>query len=454
MHRLRMAACALALWTACGDDADEPELPVPERDAAAVGDAAPIGEPAKMIDAAQAMLDATLAAPEDAGTDASVSVDASAPLTRASLDVLFVIDNSGSMATEQAKLAREIPRMVGVLVTGDPYFGRERPVNAPLRPFTPVASLHLGVVSTNVGGMPDAPSSVQDAVKSCLALGDDGVLQASTEVAVAGVVAQSASEFEGYKKGDVVIPPDPSCSLSNVPRYQEFSAGVGDSAAFVCAARLGVRGCPFEQPLEAAWKALAPSGERSFVGGSQGQGDRANQGFVREAAALVVVVLTDEDDCSVTQAGTALFSLQPESEEQWGNLNLRCGAHGDESELLPPVERYLQGLRSLKPGHPERVVFAAITGVPEDAIAQGLDHDAILALPAMQFEEDPQKRGFPRAACERINDGRTDGAFPARRIVQTAQAFGAQSVLASICSESYAPAFDRVVQQLAPLLTP
>src|SRR4051812_47734953 len=61
------------------------------------------------------------------------------------VDLLFVIDNSGSMKEEQAKLAEQLPKLVRILASGD--FGDGRPK------FTPVSSLHLGVVSTNMGAL-------------------------------------------------------------------------------------------------------------------------------------------------------------------------------------------------------------------------------------------------------------------------------------------------------------
>ena len=64
------------------------------------------------------------------------------------VDVLFVIDNSGSMSEEQVKLSKELPRLVRVLASGD----LDGVPNADGQPdFQPVASLHLGVVSSDLG---------------------------------------------------------------------------------------------------------------------------------------------------------------------------------------------------------------------------------------------------------------------------------------------------------------
>src|SRR5688572_5332869 len=58
------------------------------------------------------------------------------------VDLLFVVDDSGSMTEEQDNLARQLPELVRVLTTGklddDHTF---RPVD-----------LHVGVISTDMGG--------------------------------------------------------------------------------------------------------------------------------------------------------------------------------------------------------------------------------------------------------------------------------------------------------------
>lgn len=406
--------------------------------------------------------------------DGGSAIEAPAPIPDAgtqvlhepvsALDVLFVIDNSGSMASEQEKLARELTRIVKVLTSGDRYAEREDRVPPGLtekaRRFTPVSSLHVGVVSTNVGGI-DQPTGTQAAVLSCAGRGDDGILQHSTSVAVDGVLAKRL-EFQDYAAGDTVIAPSAECQLPPQPTYQSYLTSDDPAAvglAFRCVARLGVRGCPFEQQLESMWKALAPSSAPAgaptelytFTSDGRGQGDLANRGFLRENAVLAVVHLSDEDDCSITDAGKALFSLGTDAQQMFGPLNLRCGTTSDPT-LVRSSERYVSGLRSLKPGHPERIVFAAVVGVPTSPIAAGASYDELLALPEMQFREDPLKPGFPERACSVVTDGRDNEAYPGRRFLQVAKSLGAQSVVESICAETYGPVLDRMIDKIAPQL--
>lgn len=379
------------------------------------------------------------------------------PGAQGQLDLLFVIDNSGSMASEQRKLAEQLPRLVRVLTSGDRCAGTESScklddTSQPPRRFRPIADLHLGVVSTNMGGI-DEPTGTQAAVLACRGLGDEAKLQSSVDVAVDGVIA-GRQEFQAYEQGEVVLEPRPECALPAQPRYQEYTAGASIdaevAARFSCVAQLGVRGCPYEQQLEAMWKALAPSNKQgelyTFLNGSSGQGDGYNQGFLRDDAVLAVVHVTDEEDCSIPDAGKVMFAQTAEATNQYGPLNLRCGLHADDAQLVQATSRYVDGLTSLKPNHKERIVFGAIVGIPVDSGDKSIDE--VLALAEMQFQENPLKPGFPRSSCTGLTGGRIDEAYPPRRFLEVAKAFGDQAVLHSICADTYAPAIDGVVSKI------
>lgn len=385
------------------------------------------------------------------------------------VDLLFMVDNSGSMASEQAKIAKELPRLVQVLTTGDRCAGGNEADcdlnddKEPKRHFTPVKQLHLGVVSSNMGGI-DEPTGSQAAVLACKGLGDDGKLQTSTEVAVDGVVAKR-QEFQDYAEGEVVIQPDEDCMIPDQPRYQEYAAADGDkpdliASNFACVARLGVRGCPFEQQLEAVWKALAPSegsgANYKFLNGSNGQGDGYNKNFLREDAILAIIEVSDEEDCSITDEGKVLFSQAADATAEYGPLNLRCGKateRPDYEDLIHPTKRYITGLKSLKPDNEDRILYAAIVGIPTDAGDKSPEE--ILELSEMQFRENPLKPGFPATSCTGMTTDpvtgkeRIDEAYPPRRYMEVAAGFGENAVVYSICQDDYAPALDTLIGKIA-----
>jgi hypothetical protein len=173
------------------------------------------------------------------------------------LDVLFVIDNSASTADKQTVFAANFPRLVQAL---DAFPGG--------RP-----NLHVGVVDTTVdigvqGMGPGCPSPDPN---------DNGLLQNTPRVTgCSGPTGRFLSDVADATGG----------------RTTNYLGTL--EAAFSCIAQVGASGCGYEAPLEAMKRAL--DGSRP-----------ENAGFLRQDANLFVVILTDEDDCSVQDP--SLFSL-------------------------------------------------------------------------------------------------------------------------------------------------
>ncbi|MEM9862934.1 MAG: hypothetical protein AAF938_15170, partial [Myxococcota bacterium] len=199
------------------------------------------------------------------------------------MDLLLVVDNSGSMREEQESLAADIPEIVSAL-----FQGEVGDVS-----FQPVSDLRVGVVSSdlgtgNLGNLCVEPNG-----------GDDGRL-------LRGSGCEDAAPFLGFR------------------------ADEGSEDSFVsnvaCRTQLGTIGCGFEQQLDSMLKAVTPaSSALRFTGATTtGNEDTAEQDFVRDDAILAIVMLTDEDDCSAVDP--AIFrqdnSTRPELNDP--RLNLRC----------------------------------------------------------------------------------------------------------------------------------
>jgi len=165
------------------------------------------------------------------------------------IDLLFVIDNSGSMAGEQENLAASVPGFIDVM--------RETLVDAD--------SLHIGVTTTDANTGNAAPCNV------------DGALVTRTSGA-----DSSEATCGPYALGGPFMTEDDDLDV-----------------AFSCAARVGTEGIPFERPMDTLRAAITP--------GINAPG-QCNEGFVRPDALLVVVVITDEEDhldSAVIQNGSA-----------------------------------------------------------------------------------------------------------------------------------------------------
>ncbi|MFK8004170.1 MAG: hypothetical protein AB8H86_31685 [Polyangiales bacterium] len=300
------------------------------------------------------------------------------------VDVLFVIDDSNSMEQEQASLRREIPRLIEGL-TNPPLDENGQPQ------WAAVESLRVGIVSTNMGslGYPETrrlpPICQQNGH-----FGDNGELR------------QSCAESSGvlsWQDGD-----SPS----------EFADRVA------CVADAGIDGCGLEMPLLAATEGLMAGGEA----------------FPREDSLLAIVVLSDEEDCSLSDPA-AFFATADVGVQ----LNQRCSR---EPGLLVPVDAIVEGLI----GERDRanILFAALVGVPDHM--EDLSFDELLALPEMQYQYLPTDTGLA-VACERsTGDGVVQGsAAPGRRYLEIAKRLEG-SLVRSICAESYQPAITELTARI------
>ncbi|MCA9604457.1 MAG: VWA domain-containing protein [Myxococcales bacterium] len=284
------------------------------------------------------------------------------------VDVLFVIDDSGSMEQEQANLARQIPALVHDLASPPDRDGDGAP------DWNPAQLLRIGIVTTDVGmGHREITSS------GCVPGGEDGALRGGV--------------FE-WSEGD-----DPDAFADEVR-----ATVVG----------LGLRGCAFEQPLEAAARAIEHAD---------------TTGFPNADGLLALIVVTDEEDCSV-EDDDAFFSSMTEND-----YYTHCGRHAAD---LTPVDQLLERIRGDRDD--AHFVYAAITGVPV-GIAPDVDPASLLAREDMQFREDGRTPPRPIAVCGSDDDlGHAD---PARRLVELA-ALVPSSVVTTICTDDFGPAISEI----------
>lgn len=302
------------------------------------------------------------------------------------IDILFVIDDSRSMEREQDEIVENFHRMIEVL-EGLP---------------TGLPSIHLGVISTDVGagescGAPDVdPGVLRNApmISGCTP---------PTDRWISDVADDSGARIRNYT-GDL-------------------------SDTFSCIARLGTSGCGFEQPLEAMRTALDPA-------------TLENSGFLREGALLAVVFLTDEDDCSAFNAN--LFTRDTET---LGPLeNFRCFQHGidcegidptvlgdrencvprDDSPYLTPVGEYVDALRTAS----RRLVVAGIMG-DASPVRIGINEDGNTDV---------------MRSCE-IGAGDPQGAYPPIRTDAFLSQFD-NRVRTRICDSDLSPAIVEIADEI------
>lgn len=321
------------------------------------------------------------------------------------VDVLIVVDTSNSMGEEQLAFSAQLPRLVRGLVTGDAD-------DDGVAESVPFGSVQVGVVTVDMGtGGPPVPTCTQPL------RGDDGVLRTVGNQALSGCNA-------------------------NYPVYQPVnSASDLDAAAeqVRCVFEAGVTGCGIEQQLEAPLKALTPaSSSITFGSGDTGHGTGANAGFLRPDSLLIVLTLSDENDCSISDP--QLFDSSVYS----GDLNLRCFEY---PSALHPTSRYVNGLLALRP-HPSRLFYGLVTGVPVAIADDG--YQSILDDSSMQETVDSAQPNRLKTSCN-TSMGVT---FPPRRLVEVARDLaqaGAGTALDSICQSDYSKLIDRILAYTAML---
>ncbi len=365
------------------------------------------------------------------------------------VDMLFVIDNSGSMAGEQANLRANFPALMTSLknmVGGLP-------------------NVHLGVTTTDLGtGMFQ--------ITYCEEVGGDA----------GNLVTGNCPNFTTTNTAPYIIDVEPqsceitkeanntcsahTCSQANCA-HEPGTQYVQDSTSgcprcrnyenssledmFSCVADLGTMGCGFEQPLEAMYKALDTQ-------------NTSNAGFIRENAFLAVILITDEDDCSgsnpqlydntQTDINSTLGPLTSYRCFEFGitcDINSRthqgtrqnCVPREDAAALLHPLSRYIQFMQALK--DPQMLVVAAIAG-PVTPSPTGVGHNMVVGL-------DDQSNPDLQYSCTTA----VDGAVPTIRIYNLIAAFNEEEDLAqwaysSICSADYTPALSGIGNKIKDIL--
>ncbi|MBI5502074.1 MAG: hypothetical protein HY907_17660 [Deltaproteobacteria bacterium] len=310
------------------------------------------------------------------------------------LDIVLLVDNSGSMAQEQEALALQFPGLLGELLDPPDSDGDTRPDHAPIE------DLNLGVISSDMG-------TAGFRVTTCVwaDVGDDGCM----------------------RHHPVALP----CGYHSYPTWLARNPENADTYPvermiedFGCLATLGTTGCGFEQQLKAMRGALTAD----LAPGA------CNAGFLRNDSLLALIWLTDEEDCSVRPDHPEMFD--PDREEL-GHLNVRCFLN---AELLEPVSDYAAAFAALRPTGAANVVLAMIVGVPPDeprCTGTGDSLGACLGLPAMTARIDPASTADMVPSC-RTEMGL---AYPPRRFVELARLWGSDAYVDSICKSDWSAIF-------------
>ncbi len=329
------------------------------------------------------------------------------------VDVLFVLQDSCCALDKQTVLKRAMSRFVDELAA--------LPGGLP--------SLHIGVVSSDLGTSSSGDAvpapSVGIGAGSCAGTGRAGALQTNGTVLVNGNFIRDETNIDGSRTTNYT---------GSLP------------AALSAIASPGASGCGFEQHLRAAQVALA--------------GNAANVGFRRADAALAVIILAEDEDCSA--GSTALFeagtgALGPfntfrcirygvtcdvggETPDAMNILGVKSGCHSNEdSPVISPVASIVGFLETLV-DDPRQLMLAVIAGDREPVeIVLRTSQGGGAGTPAIA------------ASCSVQGPNGPEIAQPGVRLVQAAELVR-RHVVATSCSVDDSATVTTIARQLRGLV--
>ena len=204
------------------------------------------------------------------------------------LDLVFMIDNSPSMAPKVTKLSAQFPKLIAALK------------------------------DSNDGTLPDLRVAIIDSD-----LGTNGGWTSPSGCGPKTLADGTASSFGDLGRFQMISTATNTCTFNAGDLYLEYKAGApmnytGDiNTVFAClASNLGTLGCGEEHQLQAFEFALA----------AKQIGNEKQQEMLRPNAYLGLVFLTDEDDCSAA-TNDGLFGDKPELRGESASLRCATRAH-------------------------------------------------------------------------------------------------------------------------------
>ncbi|CAN5888221.1 hypothetical protein BH11MYX2_BH11MYX2_06810 [soil metagenome] len=246
------------------------------------------------------------------------------------VDLLFVIDDSPSMADKQQNLADNFGEFINVLNT----------IQGGL------PDVHIGVVTSDMGTKSTQDPTPGPSLGGCAGTGKAGNLQIS------------GAPVSGTFISDIKV--------SETMRNRNYT---GDLATvFATMAKVGAAGCGFEQHLSAMKAAL--------------NGNQQNAGFLRADAYLAIIFIQDEDDCSISHTallGPAGGNLGTQQSFRCTKFGVTCDQGGadpnamntvgnksqchpnEDSQYLEKVQTYVDFIKGLK-ADPTKIIVAGIMG--------------------------------------------------------------------------------------------
>jgi hypothetical protein len=240
------------------------------------------------------------------------------------VDILFMVDNSRSMADKQQIMELALADLVnslanpacvnsnGVPVPNQPASGLDPCPPGAQRVHQAINDLHIGVVSSSIGGhgadsCPDVETNTCAPAENTSNNDKGHLLDRMSECGGGAVPTYQNMGFLAWDPTAKLTPPGESNLDALVQNFRDIVIGVGQV------------GCGYESQLEGWYRFLVdpePYESISFFAGKVetvgiDQTILTNrQKFLRPDSLLVVMTLSDENDCSIKEFGQFPFAAQ------------------------------------------------------------------------------------------------------------------------------------------------
>ena len=214
--------------------------------------------------------------------------------------------------------------------------------------------------------------------------------------------------------GSCITPPDTSDCVNNLPLYMESQEYLQNPSVpesgynlelrrdFRCLASVGIRGVEYEEGLAAAKEALSPETLLLY-----------NDNFLRNDAYLVLIFLSDDNDCSNENT----LNRDDSQECEW------------DRDLLTPVDEFVTFFKELK-RDPRQVLVASIVA-----------------------RDDGQRFPEPLSVVETCST-RQGYAYRGYRYLDFIEQFGDKGIWIDVCEEEYAGGLDDLVNMIVETTVP
>jgi hypothetical protein len=241
------------------------------------------------------------------------------------IDLVLMIDNSGSMADKQAILADAVPDLVKGLVA--PLCVNEEGLPAasqpesPLDPcpkgtereFSPVKDIHIGIISSSLGGHGAKDTCPTAAEKNGNPTNDDRGHLLARKSEGGSVPTWQGKGFLAWDPAQKKDPPgekdigDAQGEAGLVPTLRDMVKGVGQN------------GCGYEAQLESWYRFLVDPEPYDTIVLENGKAVptgldddllRERADFLRPDSLVAILMLSDENDCSIRDAGLGYLAAQ------------------------------------------------------------------------------------------------------------------------------------------------